>query len=224
MRKTKLYCPEFCPPAGHTSQLWCHYCTYSKRFWSILLADPHKFPCRQKSSDRKFRTALLRLPRPLRKRLTALLYIYLGSALNSEAPHLFGSFFLSQAPTLPRQPFPGIHLRVSSTPQHIPPLHTNTIQNTSLPTKCPHRADLQHNDFLVPVIEALKGVYEPQPDVLRRGSCVEKPFPCLGMCSIPSNPGPEGEAHMGWGKGKLLFTLEMEVCWWDNMMEDVGWF
>lgn len=122
------------------------------------------------------------------------------------------------------------HLRVSSTPQHI--LHTNTIQNTSLPTKCLHRADLQHNDFLVPIIEALKDVYESQPDVLRcyvrcrgtgsRVEKMEKPFPQSVMCSIPSNPGPEGGAHMGWGKGKLLFTLEMEVCWWDKIMEDVG--
>lgn len=146
--------------------------------------------------------------------------IYLGSALNSRGSPLVWQLLLVTSSNASMPTFSRHHLRVSSTPQHI--LHTNTIQNTSLPTKCLHRADLQHNDFLVPVIEALKDVYESQPDVLRcyvrcrgtgsRVEKMEKPFPQSVMCSIPSNPGPEGGAHMGWGKGKLLFTLEMEVC------------
>lgn len=59
------------------------------------------------------------------ERGSQLCFIYLGSALSSEAPHLFGSFFLSQAPTLPT--FSRHHLRVSSTPQHI--LHSTPTQS-----------------------------------------------------------------------------------------------
>lgn len=152
----RSHCPVFCPPVGYTSQLWCCYSTYTKGFQPILFADPYNFPCRQKGSSNKSRTALLRLYRPL-GRDSHHCSIYLGSVLNSEAPHLFGSSSrrklwcfhanLFQAPSACQQ---------YSTA--YTPLNTNTIQNTSLPTKCPHRADLQYNYFLLPIIETLRRV------------------------------------------------------------------
>lgn len=92
--------------------------------------------------------------------------IYLGSALNSEAPHLFGS---SSCHKLQR--FHANLFQASSACQQqystaYTPLNTNTIQNTSLPTKCLHRADLQYNYFLVPIIETLKDMYKFHPDAL----------------------------------------------------------
>lgn len=92
--------------------------------------------------------------------------IYLGSAVNSEAPHLFGS---SSCHKLQR--FHANLFQASSACQQqystaYTPLNTNTIQNTSLPTKCLHRADLQYNYFLVPIIETLKDTYKFHPDAL----------------------------------------------------------
>lgn len=100
-RKTGSYCPVFCPPAGYTSRLWCYYSTCIKGFQPILFADPYKFP------NSEFRTALLRLYRPLRKRLTPLLYIFRLCSQLRGSP-LAWQLFLSHAPTLSCQPFPGV--------------------------------------------------------------------------------------------------------------------
>lgn len=126
MRKIGSYCPDFCPPAGHTSQLWCHFCTYIKDFQPILLADPHKFSCRQKGCGREFRTVLLRLSRPLRKRLTALLYIFrLCSQLRGSS--LVWQLLLVTSSNASMPTFSRHHLHVSSTPQHI--LHSTPTQS-----------------------------------------------------------------------------------------------
>lgn len=61
----------------------------------------------QTPSNSEFRTALLRLYRPLRKRLTPLLYIFRLCSQLRGSP-LVWQHFLSQAPTLSCQPFPGV--------------------------------------------------------------------------------------------------------------------
>lgn len=44
---------------------------------------------------------------------------------------------------------------------------------------------------------------------------IKKPFPRSVTCSIPSNLGPEGGVHMGWGKGNgdVLMGQRNGGCW-----------
>lgn len=164
MRRTGSYRPDFCPPAGYSSQFWYYYSTSIKGFQTILFAGP--YPADRNAPNTKFTTTLLRPYRPLRRnpqrRGSHQHSIYLGSALSSDAPCLFGSSSCHKP-----QRFHANLFQASSTCQWYStaytPLNTNTIQNTSLPTKCLRRADLQYNYFLTPVIETLKDVYKFHP-------------------------------------------------------------
>lgn len=82
----------------------------------------------------------------------------LGSALSSS---LDRQLFLSQAPMLSCQPFPEVIC--TSVVLHS---STNTVQNTSFPTRCLHRANLQYNYFLVLITAALKDEYKSHPHAL----------------------------------------------------------
>lgn len=80
------------------------------------------------------------------------------SALSSS---LDRQLFLSQAPMLSCQPFPEVIC--TSVVLHS---STNTVQNTSFPTRCLHRANLQYNYFLMLITEALKDEYKSHPHAL----------------------------------------------------------
>lgn len=100
-------------------------------------------------------TKALRTPQ---KEPTEQLCADLGSALSSQLP-LVQQLFPSQAPVLSCQPVPGV-ICMSAV------LHSSTVQNTSLPTKCLHTANLQYNYFLMPITEALKDEYKSHPHTL----------------------------------------------------------
>lgn len=84
----------------------------------------------------------------------------LGSALTPSSP-LVQQLFLSRAPMSLCQPF-AVAICMSAALCSS----TNTVQNTSFPTKCLHRANLHYNYFLVPITEALKDEYKSHSHVL----------------------------------------------------------
>lgn len=70
-------------------------------------------------------------------------------------------FLLFRAPMPSWQPFPVVICMPA-----VLCSSTNTVQNTSFPTKCLHRANLQYNYFLMSITEALKDEYKSYPRVL----------------------------------------------------------
>lgn len=181
-------------------------------------------PADTKAPKSKLRTALFRLYRPHGKRFTPLLSIFRLHAQFQGSP-LVWQQFSSEAPMLSCQPFQGIICISAVLHGTYSTHHRHNPQNTPLPTKCLHRADLQDNDFLVPVTETLEDAQTSSwrtPVLYMMWRHWIKGFSLTSsdvLDSITFKSGPRRWVMYNMGKRKAHFYPENWDIGWDNIME-----
>lgn len=185
------------------------------------------FPPDRKAPNSEFRTALLRLYRPLRKRLTPLLYIFRLCSQLQGSP-LVWQLFSSQAPTFSCQPLPGVicmsavlHGIYSTQHQHNPEhITSHQVPTQSRPAvSLLPRARNRNTKRRVRISSRCTPALHMMRRHLIKGGKEREVFPTFSDITFKSGPTRwDGE------KKSVIFTLKIEMCWWDNVTEGVDGF